>query len=81
MVQVEPDLLGNAGHLWQCFPSTAVIRLIARGCYKRGDDIVAIAEGNNFIPFSACPLNPRLSPFFAAVVVPSPWMTLTKYLL
>jgi len=51
------------------------------GAEQTADDItIAIAEGDDFVAFDLLvAAEPMLSPpFFAAVVVPSPWMTVAS---
>jgi hypothetical protein len=48
--QVESDLLGDVGHLWQCFMQQRRLVTIAWGGNQRCNNIaVAIADSDNFI--------------------------------
>ncbi|MCY7278776.1 MAG: hypothetical protein LH702_34840 [Phormidesmis sp. CAN_BIN44] len=66
-VQLDSDLLSDTCHLRQRFVQERRLMSIARGCHKWREHIaVAIAEGNNFVPFEV--LVPTESEVIAAFV-------------
>ena len=82
-LKVQTNRTGHSHHVWQGRSQERrfVVKFPGSRDKRRHDIAIPVAEGDYLIAALAflCPLKPMLSPpFFAAVVVPSPWMMVTS---
>jgi len=80
-LEVKANRVGDPRHQWQGFAQQRRFIAIARRRNKRRDHIaITIAEGDDLVAFHLLVTAETnvVAAFFAAVVVPSPWMTVCR---